>query len=97
MTMPIVKLLKGLSLATVVLAVPTFAVFGLMANGSNRSSSVELSAEHDPLRNGFSVIGQKPVQRQNAAVSSNDPSETFDLRNWTFVGKPVPSSTLPPP
>jgi len=90
MIMPIGKTLKGLSLAAILLAVPAFAVFGLFANASHRSSSAELSAEHDPLRQGFGAA-LKP--RANSQASAPNASTENDLRDWTFTSKPVPSPT----
>jgi len=95
MTMPIGKILKGLSLAVILLAVPAFAVFGLIANASYRSSSVEIAAEYDPLRNGFitadrkATRGEQPIEA--VAYYANE------LVNWIFTCKPVPSPTEPPP
>ncbi len=94
MTMPIVKLLKGLFLAAVVLAVPTFAVFGLMANGSTRSPSVDVPAELDVFRNGFGSVSSKQAVRSNAAAPSISSDDTFVIRNWVpTVVKPCMSPT----
>ena len=90
MTMPIGSLLKGLSLAAILLSVPAFAVFGLMANSSHRSS-VELSAEHDPLRNGFRFAEKaKPASADATSPTTNQEGE---LPDWRFTIKPVPSPT----
>jgi len=90
MTMPIGNLLKGLSLAAVLLSVPAFAVFGLLANSPHRSS-VELSAEHDPLRNGFRFAEKAKTASVDApAAASNQEGE---LPDWRFTIKPVPSPT----
>jgi hypothetical protein len=89
MTMPIGNVLKGLSVAAILLAVPAFAVFGLMANTSHRSS-VELSAEHDPLQNGFRFAEKAKPASGNAAATTDQESE---LPDWRFTIKPVPSPT----
>jgi len=93
MTMPIGKTLKGLSLAAILLAVPAFAVFGLMANASHRSS-VQLSAEHDPLRSGFGMAQTRSARgEQRVADKTTDESE---LSDWSFTSKPVPSPYTKP-
>jgi len=85
--MPIGSFLKGLSLAAVLMSVPAFAVVGLVANTS--SSSVPLSAEHDPLRNGFRTAATTSV-RGDVSLSAQD---EIDTKNWQFTLKPVPSPT----
>jgi hypothetical protein len=85
--MPIGSFLKGLSLAAVLMSVPAFAVVGLVANTS--SSSVELSSEHDPLRNGFRY-GTTPSARGTQPLST---PEEINSSNWQFTIKPVPSPT----
>lgn len=90
MTMPIGNVLKGLSLAAILLSVPAFAVFGLMSHSSHRSS-VELSAEHDPLRNGLRFAEKaKPASVDAPAATTNQEGE---LPDWRFTIKPVPSPT----
>jgi len=91
MTMPIGSFLKGLSLAAILLSVPTFAAFGLLANNSHRST-VELSAEHDPLQNGFRFAA-KP--RASSGEAQSAVAQDSELPDWKFTIKPVPSPTPP--
>jgi len=90
MIMPIGSFVKGLSLAAILLSVPAFAVFGLMSNSSHHSS-VELAAEHDPLRNGLRFAEKsKPASSSVAATTT---SQEGELPDWQFTIKPVPSPT----
>jgi hypothetical protein len=83
---------KGLIVAVVVLAIPTFAVIAL-ANSTNRAG-VEIAAEHDPLT-GLRVVD--PVEgRQVARRFDANGVEEVDLRTWTFTwGKGGKPSTSP--
>jgi len=89
MTMPIGSFLKGFSVAAVLLSVPAFAAFGLLANSSHRSS-VELSADHDPLQNGF-----RYAEKPKSVSSDAAPTQESELPDWRFTIKPVPSPTPP--
>jgi hypothetical protein len=95
--MTIGSFLKGLSLTAILMSVPAFAVFGLMAHASHRPAGVELASEHDPLQTGFRFARKSVLSGSETSVSAqNDESLLLDYR---FTAKPVPSpytAPLPP-
>jgi len=86
--------LKTISLVAVVLAVPAFAVFGLLANESVHSSLV-VAAEHDPLRDVSKVVEAPFWGNQNSHRVAVDGSNQLDSDRFYFTSN-VPPPTSPP-
>jgi hypothetical protein len=84
MKVSILNALKGVALAAVVLAVPAFAACGLMAN-SSRDTSVELAAEHDPLRNVSNVVEAPNFGARAELVNRQVDGVQTTNSNWVYT------------
>jgi hypothetical protein len=81
MKLSILSFLKGASIAAVVLAVPAFAVYNLVACALG-SPTVVVASEHDPLQNVARVVDAPTWTRTRAASGVENDSP------WTFTVNP---------
>jgi hypothetical protein len=87
------KLLGGAVTAAVMLSVPAFAVSSVASWGRGPAGPPEIAASDDAVANGFRIVRAPAVAEvAKAAPTAGDTGAETVLKDWTFTGKPLPST-----